>query len=62
MGTEFLTNNDQEDFLMAEYNTITGVPVPVYDKFEAGLRIVNSLADDLALDLLELDMEDFAWI
>ena len=60
MRKDFLENNDFEDFLMAEYNTMSGVPAPSHDRFEAGMRIVDSLVDDLALDLLELDMEDFA--
>ncbi len=59
MRTDFLPTNDYENFLMAEYNTMSGVPAPAHDKFEAGMRIVDSLVDDFALDLLELDMEDF---
>ena len=59
MRTDFLTNNDYEDFLMAEYNTMSGVSAPAQDRFEASMRIVDSLTDDLALDLIELDMEDF---
>ena len=59
MRTDFLIPNEYEDFLMAEYNTMSGVPAPALDKFDAGMRIVDSLVDDLALDLLELDMDDF---
>jgi hypothetical protein len=59
MRTDFLSPNEYDDFLMAEYNTMSGVPAPAQDKFDAGMRIVDSLVDDLALDLLELDMEDF---
>ena len=60
MRADFLLNNDYEDFLMAELNKMSGVPLPANDKFEAGMRVVDSLADDLELDLMELDMEDFA--
>ena len=59
MRMDFLINNDHEDFLMAEDNTMSGVMAPAHDRFEAGMRIVDLLADDLALDLKELDLEDF---
>jgi hypothetical protein len=49
---------DFENFLLSEFNTMTGVPAPAHDRFEAGVRIVNALADDLALDVVELDLED----
>lgn len=58
MQTDFLAKHDFENFLMAEYNTMSGVSAPAHDRFEAGMRIVNSLADDLALDLVEIDIED----
>jgi hypothetical protein len=58
MRTDFLMTNDFENFLMAEFNTMSGVPAPAHDRFEAGMRIVNSLADDLTLDLVETDIED----
>jgi hypothetical protein len=58
MRTDFLMTNDFENFLMAEFNTMSGVPVPAHDRFEAGMRIVNSLVDDLTLDLVETDIED----
>jgi hypothetical protein len=57
MQTDFLARNDFENFLMAEFNTMSGAPAPAHDRFEAGLQIVNSLADDLALDLVEIDIE-----
>lgn len=59
MRMDFLINDDYENFLMAEFNTMPGVPTPAHDRFEAGMRIVDLMADDLALDLVELDMEDF---
>ena len=58
MQTDFLAKNDFENFLMAEFNTMSGAPAPAHDRFEAGMRIVNSLADDLTLDLVEIDIED----
>ena len=58
MRTDFLMTNDFENFLMAEFNTMSGVPAPAHDRFEAGMRIVNSLVDDLTLDLVETDIED----
>jgi hypothetical protein len=58
MRTDFLMTNDFENFLMTEFNTMSGVPAPAHDRFEAGMRIVNSLADDLTLDLVETDIED----
>ncbi|MBL4690740.1 MAG: hypothetical protein JKY68_04670 [Rhodospirillales bacterium] len=57
MQMEFLARHDFEDFLMAEFNTMPGSPAPSHDRFEAGMRIVNSLAEDLALDCVELDIE-----
>ena len=37
---------------------MSGVPAPSHDRHEAGMRIVNLLADDLALDIEEIDIED----
>ena len=58
MQMEFLAKLDFENFLMAEFNTMSGAPAPAHDRFEAGMRIVNLLAEDLTLDLVELDIED----
>jgi hypothetical protein len=58
MQTEFLAKNDFENFLMAEFNPMPGALAPSHDRFEAGMRIVDSLAGDLALDLVETDIED----
>ena len=58
MRTDFLMTNDFENFLMAEFNTMSGVPTPAHDRFKAGMRNVNSLVDDLTLDLVETDIED----
>ncbi len=58
MQTDFGPRYDFENFLLSEFNTMTGVPAPAHDRFEAGLRIVNALADDLALDMAEVDLDD----
>ncbi len=58
MQTEFLAKHDFEDFMMAEFNTMSGAPTPAHDRFEAGMLIVNALAEDLALDMAEVDMDD----
>ena len=58
MWTDFGPRHDFENFLMSEYNTMSGVPAPSHDRFEAGLRIVNALADDLTLDVAEVDLDD----
>jgi len=58
MQTDFLPRHDFENFLLSEFNTMTGVPSPVLDRFDAGLRIVNALSDDLALDIAEVDLDD----
>ncbi len=58
MQTDFLARHDFENFLIADFNTMSGVPAPSHDRFEAGMRIVNLLADDLALDIEEIDIED----
>jgi hypothetical protein len=58
MQLEFLAKYDFENFLMAEFNTMSGAPAPSHDRFEAGMRIVNLLAEDLALDIMETDIED----
>ena len=58
MRTDFGPRYDFENFLLSEFNTMSGVPAPAHDRFEAGLRIVNALADDLALDMAEVDLDD----
>ncbi|MBT7943103.1 MAG: hypothetical protein HN719_07090 [Alphaproteobacteria bacterium] len=58
MRTDFIAINDFENFLMAEFNTMSGAPAPAHDRFEAGMRIVNSMSEDLALDLVETDIAD----
>ena len=60
MQTDFLAKNDFENYLMAEFNTMSGARAPSHDRFEAGMRIVNTLADDLTLDLVEVDIEYLA--
>ena len=47
-----------QNFLMVEFNPMPGALAPSHDRFEAGMRIVDSLAGDLALDLVETDIED----
>ena len=37
---------------------MSGASKPSIDRFEAGLRIVNALADDLTLDVAEVDIDD----
>ncbi|MGH6663128.1 MAG: hypothetical protein ACREB6_16450 [Rhodospirillales bacterium] len=58
MRTDFGPRHDFENFLLSEFNTMTGMPAPVHDRFEAGLSIVNALASDLTLDIAELDLDD----
>ena len=58
MRTDFGPRYDFENFLMSEFNTMSGAPKPSIDRFQAGLRIVNALADDLTLDVAEVDIED----
>ncbi len=58
MQTDFGPRYDFENFLLSEFNTMTGTPSPAHDRFEAGVLIVNALADDLALDLVEVDIDD----
>ena len=58
MQTSFTSRYDFENFLLSEFNTMTGVPAPAHDRHEAAHRIVNALADDLALDAAELDLDD----
>ncbi len=58
MQTDFGPRYDFENFLLSEFNTMSGVPAPSHDRFEAGLRIVNALAEDLALDMAEVDLDD----
>ncbi len=58
MRTDFGPRYDFEDFLMSDFNTIAGLPAPVHDRHEAGLRILNALADDLTLDVAEVDIDD----
>lgn len=58
MRTDFGPRYDFENFPMPEFNTMTGVPKPSIDRFEAGLRIVKALADDPTLDMAEVDLED----
>lgn len=58
MQMDFGPRDDFENFLMSELNTMSGVPAPAHDRFEAGLLIVNALAEDLALDMAEVDLDD----
>lgn len=58
MRMDFGPRHDFENFLMAEFNTMSGVPAPAHDRHEAGMRIVNALSDDLTLDVAEVDLED----
>ncbi len=58
MRMDFGPRDDFENFLMAELNTMSGVPAPAHDRFEAGMKIVNALSDDLAFDMAEIDLED----
>ena len=55
---DFGPRHDFENFMMAELNTMSGVPAPAHDRFEAGMLIVNAIADDLTLDASEVDMDD----
>ena len=58
MQMDFGPRDDFENFLMAECNTKSGVPAPAHDRFEAGMKIVSALSDDLALDMAEVDLDD----
>ncbi len=58
MRTDFGPRHDFENFLISEFNTMSGTPAPAHDRFEAGVLIVNALADDLALDMAEMDIDD----
>ncbi len=58
MRTDFGPRYDFENFLLSEFNTMTGTPSPAHDRFEAGVLIVNALASDLALDMAEVDIDD----
>ncbi|NQV83279.1 MAG: hypothetical protein HQ494_05610 [Rhodospirillales bacterium] len=58
MRTDYLAISDYENFLMAEFNTMSGARAPAHDRFEAGMLIVNALAEDMDLDLVEIDIED----
>ena len=58
MQTDFGPRYDFENFLMSEFNTMSDAPKPSIDRFEAGLRIANALADDLTLDVAEVDIDD----
>ena len=58
MQTDFGPRHDFENFLLSEFNTMIGTPAPAHDRFEAGVLIVNALADDLTLDLVEVDIDD----
>lgn len=58
MQMDFGPRDDFENFLLSEFNTMSGVPAPAHDRFEAGLLIVNALAEDLALDMAEVDLDD----
>ena len=44
--------------VLSDYNTMSGVPSPALDRFDAGLRIVNALSSDLSLDMAEVDLDD----
>ena len=58
MQMDFLPRHDFENYLMSEFNTMSGVPSPALDRFDAGLRIVNALSSDLTLDIAEVDLDD----
>lgn len=58
MLTDFGPRDDFENLLLSEFNTMSGAPAPAHDRFEAGLLIVNALAEDLALDMAEVDIDD----
>ena len=58
MQTDFGPRYDFENFLMSEFNTMSGASKPSIARFEAGLRIVNARADDLTLDVAEVDIDD----
>jgi len=58
MQMDFLPRHDFENYLMSEFNTMSGVPSPALDRFDAGLRIANALSSDLTLDIAEVDLDD----
>ncbi len=58
MQTNFGPRHDFENFLLSEFNTMTGTPAPAHDRFEAGVLILNALADDFTLDMAEVDNDD----
>ncbi len=58
MQMDFGPKDDFENILLSEFNTMSGAPAPAHDRFEAGMRIVNALSDDLTLDMAEIDIDD----
>ena len=58
MQMDFGPRDDFENFLLSELNTMSGAPAPAHDRFEAGVRIVQALSEDLALDMAEMDVDD----
>ncbi len=58
MRTDFGPRHDFENFLLSDFNTMSGTPAPAHDRFEAGVLIVNAIADDFALDDAEVNMDD----
>jgi hypothetical protein len=58
MRMDFGPRHDFENFLMAEFKTMSGAPAPAHDRFEAGMLIVNAISDDLTLDISEVDIDD----
>lgn len=58
MLMDFGPRCDFENFLLSDFNTMSGVPSPATDRFDAGLRIVNALSSDLTLDMAEVDLDD----
>jgi len=47
-----------EDFEALNTETIFLTHVQAHDHFEAGLKTINALADDMSLDMLTLDFDE----
>jgi len=49
---------DSEMPMATEFSQIPGLSQPVHDRFEAGRRMLDAVAGDIALDADEIDLED----
>jgi len=47
-----------EDFEALNTETVSLTHVQAHDHYEAGLKTINALADDMSLDMLTLDLDE----